>query len=67
MVIQWSDEDAVYLVTLPEWEGRAANPVAHGHTYREAVEAGDIAVRQLVDAFEGQAWELSVPTVLVST
>ena len=33
MVIQWSEEDDAFLVTLPEWEGRVFNPVTHGETY----------------------------------
>ena len=40
MVIQWSEEDAAYLVTLLEWEGRVFNPVTHGDTYEEAVRNG---------------------------
>ena len=48
MLIQWLDEDQAFLVTLPEWEGRVYNPVGHGDTYAEAVEAGQIALEQLV-------------------
>ncbi|HEY7030579.1 MAG TPA: type II toxin-antitoxin system HicB family antitoxin [Thermomicrobiales bacterium] len=40
MVIQWSDEDHAYLVSLPEWEGRVSNPVTHGDTYEEAAKNG---------------------------
>ncbi len=32
MVIQWSDEDQVYVATLPEWGGCHT----HGATYEEA-------------------------------
>lgn len=32
MLIQWSEEDTAFLVTLPEWEGRVYNPVTHGDT-----------------------------------
>lgn len=37
MVVQWSDEDQAYLVTLPEWEGRVFNPVTHGESDVDAV------------------------------
>lgn len=40
MLIQWSNEDHAYLVTLPEWEGRVLGPVTHGNTYEEALEHG---------------------------
>lgn len=48
MLIQWSEEDDAFLVTLPEWEGRVFNPVTHGDTYDEAVRNGQIALEQLV-------------------
>jgi antitoxin HicB len=48
MLIQWSPEDAAFLVTLPEWEGRVFNPVTHGDTYEEAVRNGLIALEDLV-------------------
>ena len=40
MLIQWSVEDDVYLVTLPEWDGQVMNPVTHGSTYEQAVANG---------------------------
>ncbi len=40
MLIQWSDEDQAFLVTLPEWADRTLGPVTHGETYEEAVRDG---------------------------
>ena len=37
MVIQWSDEDHLYIVSLPEWGDTIHT---HGHTYVEAAEMG---------------------------
>lgn len=37
IVIQWSDEDQAYLVTLPEWGGRYPNPATHGDSYHDAL------------------------------
>jgi len=48
MVIEWSNEDAAYVVTLPEWEGRVFNPVTHGDTYEEAMRHGHEALESLV-------------------
>ena len=52
MLIQWSNADNAFLVTLPEWEGRVFNPVAHGDTYEEAAQSGRIALEQLVSIAE---------------
>jgi len=30
ILIEWSDEDHAYLVTLPEWAGSVLMPVTHG-------------------------------------
>jgi predicted RNase H-like HicB family nuclease len=48
MLIQWSEADEAFLVTLPEWEGRTFNPVTHGETYEEAVANGRLALQDLV-------------------
>ncbi len=36
MIIQWSDEDSTYIVTVPELSGCKT----HGDTYEEAVKNG---------------------------
>ncbi|WIG59185.1 MAG: hypothetical protein OJF49_001932 [Ktedonobacterales bacterium] len=48
MLIQWSDEDQTYLVTLPEWAERVLGPVSHGNTYEEAVQHGREALEALI-------------------
>ena len=37
MVIEWSPEDQVFVLSLPEWADRYAMPVTDGKTYEEAV------------------------------
>jgi antitoxin HicB len=60
MLIQWSDEDGAYVVTLPEWEERVfRNPVTHGDTYEEAVSNG----REALEALVGWAIEQGIPSL----
>jgi len=47
MVIEWSDEDHIYIVSLPEWGTYAQT---HGATYNEAVCAGQEVLHMLVDS-----------------
>lgn len=47
-LIQWSDEDQTYLVTLPEWAERVLGPVSHGDTYEEAAQHGREALEALI-------------------
>jgi antitoxin HicB len=66
MLIQWSEEDRAFLVTLPEWERRVLNPVTHGNTYEEAVRNGQTAREDLV-AVAGEYGEpLPKPRFLVA-
>lgn len=46
IVIQWSDEDKVYVVSLPEWGDLIhTHGKTHGETYEEALQRG----RELLD------------------
>ena len=61
MLVQWSDEDHAYLVTLPEWEGRVLGPVTHGDTYEEAVRNGREALAALIASAEKHGEPLPRP------
>ncbi len=65
MVIQWSDDDDAYLVTLPEWEDQVFNPITHGETYEEAIRNGYEALEALVSSARKHSEELPQPRVFV--
>jgi len=46
MIIQWSEEDNVYIVTVPELPGCKT----HGKTYEEAIRQGQDAIESWIDA-----------------
>lgn len=50
MLIQWSDEDDAYIVTVLELPGC----MTHGATYAEAVRQGEDAIATWIDT--AQAW-----------
>jgi antitoxin HicB len=50
MLIEWSEEDQAYLVTLPEWADRVVMPVTHGSTYSEAVQHGQEVLELLMNS-----------------
>ena len=41
ILIEWSDEDQAYIVTLPEWEAAHYVGNTHGSTRAEALAAGE--------------------------
>jgi predicted RNase H-like HicB family nuclease len=63
MLIEWSDEDQAYLVTLPEWADHVIMPVTHGDTYDEAVQQGQEALRLLVKSAIKEGEPLPAPKV----
>jgi predicted RNase H-like HicB family nuclease len=44
MIIQWSDEDQAYIVTVPELPGC----ITHGNTYEEAARQGQDAIESWI-------------------
>lgn len=46
MVIEWSNEDQVYVVKLPDFPG--GTPFTHGQSYREAAKAGEEVLELLL-------------------
>ncbi len=66
MLIQWSDEDQAYLVTLPDWEGRVLGPVTHGDTYEDAVRNGREAIAALIASAEKHGEALPQPRVFAA-
>ena len=50
MIIQWSEEDGVYIVSFPEWEAAGHIAHTHGTTYEEAVSQGREALELLIES-----------------
>jgi antitoxin HicB len=62
MLIQWSDEDQVYVVTLPEFDGNKT----HGATYEEAARMGLAALESLIEVYQADGWPLPEPAIFAS-
>jgi len=61
MLIEWSEEDQAYLVTLPEWADHVMMPATHGSTYNEAVQRGQEVLELLVDSARRDGEPLPLP------
>jgi antitoxin HicB len=61
MLIEWSEEDQAYLVTLPEWANRAMMPATHGNTYSEAVQHGQEVLEMLINSAQQDGEPLPSP------
>jgi len=60
MVIQWSDEDQVYVVTFPEFGGCRT----HGKTYKKAAKNGRQVLELLIESATEDGHALPAPLTL---
>jgi predicted RNase H-like HicB family nuclease len=58
MVIQWSDEDQAYVVTLPEFGPYSRT---HGDTYEEAARNGREVLELLIQTYQAEGQPLPEP------
>ena len=67
MAIQWSDEDAARVVSVPEWEVRVfSNPVTHGTIHEESVSTGREALAARVGWATDQGYPLPEPRIFAA-
>ena len=63
MLIQWSDEDNCYVVSLPDFTG-LNQPCTDGSTYLEAAQNGQELIESLCVWYEQEGKELPQPRTL---
>ncbi|MBD1845015.1 type II toxin-antitoxin system HicB family antitoxin [Cyanobacteria bacterium FACHB-63] len=64
ILIQWSDEDQCYVVSLPEW-GEYCH--THGETYEEALQNAQEGLELLVESAIAEGEPLPEPQTLGKT
>ncbi|NJR55981.1 MAG: type II toxin-antitoxin system HicB family antitoxin [Acaryochloris sp. CRU_2_0] len=60
MVIDWSEEDQCFVVSLPEFE-QVMQPVTDGQTYEEVAKHGHEALESLMEFYAAEGWALPEP------
>jgi len=63
MVIQWSEEDQLFLVTIPEFVERVVMPCSHGKTREEAILRGEEVIEIYLEAWQAEEEPIPVPRV----
>jgi antitoxin HicB len=58
MIVQWSDEDDCFVVSLPEW-GEFCH--THGETYEEAIANAQEVLEMLIEGAIDRGEDLPVP------
>ncbi len=65
MLIQWSDEDKIFVVTIPEFVGRVMMPCTHGDSYEDAVQAGQEVIETFLEIWTEEGQSIPEPQNLV--
>lgn len=52
ILIQWSEEDQLFLVTIPEFVDRVMQPCTAGKTYEEALKMAQDCIEACLEAWE---------------
>ncbi len=68
MLLRWSVEDQLYLVSLPEWEGSLGNwnSATHGETYEATAANGREVLQMLIEDLQEGGQPLPEPRLFVN-
>ncbi len=66
MIIQWSDVDQIFVVTIPEFADRLRMPCTHGDTHEDAAQAGLELIETFLEIWEEEGKSIPEPRALVT-
>jgi predicted RNase H-like HicB family nuclease len=64
MIVQWSNEDGLFLVTIPEFADRVVMPCTHGITREEAIRNGEEVIEMYLEAWQDEGVMIPEPSTL---
>jgi predicted RNase H-like HicB family nuclease len=64
MIIQWSDEDQLFLVTIPEFSDLVVMPCTYGKTREEAIRNGEDVIEMYLAAWQEEGGAIPEPKTL---
>ena len=64
MIVQWSDKDQLFLVTIPEFADHVVMPCTHGKTREEAIHSGEEVIEMYLEAWEAEGESIPEPRTL---
>jgi predicted RNase H-like HicB family nuclease len=64
MTLQWSEEDQLFLVTIPEFTEKVMMPCTHGKTREEAIRNGEEVIEMYLEAWQSEGELIPEPRTL---
>jgi len=66
MIIQWSELDQIFVVTIPEFADRVRMPCTHGETQTEAAQRGLEVIETFLEIWQEEGKSIPEPRALVT-
>lgn len=64
MILEWSDEDKLYLVTIPKFSDLVLMPCTHGKTRTEAIRNGEEVIEMYLELWQAEGIPSPQPRLL---
>jgi predicted RNase H-like HicB family nuclease len=64
MVVQWSDGDQLFLVTIPEFADLVVMPCTYGKSREEAIHNGEEVIEMYLEAWQAEGETIPQPSML---
>jgi predicted RNase H-like HicB family nuclease len=64
MIVQWSNDDRLFLVTIPEFTELVVMPCTHGKTREEAIRSGEEVIEMYLEAWQAEGEPIPEPKTL---
>lgn len=64
LIIQWSDEDPLFLVTIPDFSDRVMMPCTYGETREIALHNGEAVIEMYLEAWKADGEPIPEPRTL---
>jgi predicted RNase H-like HicB family nuclease len=64
MIVQWSEEDRLFLVTIPEFSELVIMPCTYGKNREEAIHNGEEVIEMYLEAWQEEGVPIPPPNIL---
>ena len=65
MQLQWSEDDQLFLVTIPEFSDQVMMPCTHGKSREEAIRNGEEVIEMYLEIWQAEGKTIPQPQVLL--
>jgi len=64
MILEWSEDDQLFLVTVPEFADQVVMPCTHGKTREAAIRNGEEVIAMYLEAWQAEGIPIPKPKIV---